>query len=55
MYQKNFKGIFVYKDAKDLLTAINHIMNNYKIQNKINLNKINTKKQFHNELNKIIL
>jgi len=55
--QKNFKGIFVCKrNAEDLFTTINYIMNNYKkIKNKINLNKITTKKQFHNELNKIIL
>lgn len=55
--QKNFKGIFVCKrNAEDLLNVINYIMNNYQeIKNKINLNKITTKKQFHNELNKIIL
>lgn len=54
--KKNFEGIFICKrNAEDLLTTINYIMNNYKkIKTKLNLNKITTKKQFHDELNKII-
>ena len=54
--KKNFRGVFVCKrNTKDFLNNIQFILSNYsKIIKKIKKNKIVTKKDFQNELSKII-
>ena len=54
--KKNFKGIFLCRrNPKDFNKKINHILNNYnKITKQLKKNKIHTKKEFQNDLNKII-
>jgi len=54
--KKNFKGVFICKrNAKDLKKKIFYILKNYnKIFYEMKINKILTKKNFKDELNKII-
>ena len=54
--KQNFKGIFLCRrNPKDLNKKINHILNNYnKIIKQLKKNKIHTKKEFQNDLRKII-
>ena len=54
--KKNFKGIFICKrNARDLNKKISYILKNYnKIVLDIKSNKIYTKKDFQNKLNKIV-
>ena len=55
--KQNFKGIFLCRrNPKDFNKKLNHILNNYnKIIKQLKKNKIHTKKEFQNDLKKIIL
>jgi glycosyltransferase involved in cell wall biosynthesis len=54
--KKNFKGVFICKrDAADFTKKINYILKNYKkIINELKKNRIYTKQDFQNRLNKLI-